>query len=111
MFSAFKEQTAAVAHYLSIAPGLPPNGSYPPGGRATPDVSVLGEGYQVVVNGVVSAVGGTSASAPAFAAMISLINEARLAAGLPAMGHLNSWLYQNPDMFTDITIGSNAYGR
>ena len=38
-------------------------------------------------------VGGTSASTPAFAAMVSLLNEARLQKGKPALGFLNPWLY------------------
>merc|ERR1712178_134086 len=38
MFDAFDAQKAAVAHYLKIAKNLPPKGSYPRGGRATPDV-------------------------------------------------------------------------
>jgi len=67
--------------------------------------------YQVFSNGKLESVGGTSASAPAFAAMISLLNEARLAAGKAPMGYLNPWLYQNPDAFTDITEGTNAIGR
>merc|ERR1711957_490487 len=29
----------------------------------------------------------------------------------PAMGHLNPFLYQNPDAFTDITVGTNAIDR
>jgi tripeptidyl-peptidase-1 len=47
-------------------------------GRATPDVSALGEGYQVFVGGKAETVGGTSASSPAFASVVSLLNGARL---------------------------------
>ena len=43
-----------------------------------------------------------SASAPAFAGMVSLLNEARLKAGKPTMGFLNPFLYANPDAFTDV---------
>ncbi len=59
----------------------------------------------------VISVGGTSASAPMFAGLISLLNEARLAKNMPPMGCLNTWLYQNPSIFTDITRGHNAYGK
>lgn len=111
MFDAFDAQKAAVQNYLKIATNLPPSQLFPAGGRATPDVAALGEGYQVVTSGRVGSVGGTSASAPAFAAHISLLNEARLKAGKPAMGYLNSWLYLHPDVFTDITVGTNAIGR
>lgn len=41
-------QTAAVQAYLKADAGdLPPAGSFPPNGRGTPDVSALGEGFQV----------------------------------------------------------------
>ena len=62
-------------------------------------------------NGHVSPVGGTSASTPVFAGLISLINEARLQAGKKQMGFLNPWIYQNADAFTDVTKGDNARGR
>ena len=100
-------QADAVKAYLARAPNLPPQGSYPPGGRATPDVSALGAGYQVLQDGSVSPASGTSASAPAFAAMISLLNEARAQAGKKPLGFLNPWIYRNGAMFTDITIGSD----
>lgn len=47
--------------------------------------------------------GGTSASAPIFSSIITLINEQRLAAGKSAVGFLNPTLYQNPDAFTDVS--------
>ena len=40
-------QTTESAAYLKGAPSLPPAGSFPTNGRATPDVAVLGAGYQV----------------------------------------------------------------
>jgi tripeptidyl-peptidase-1 len=54
-----------------------------------PDASALGEGYQLLAGGKVLTVGGASAAAPAFAALVSLLNETRAAAGKPAMGFLN----------------------
>ena len=56
-------------------------------------------------------IGGTSASSPTFAAMVSLLNEARLKAGKPPMGFLNPFLYANAGAFFDVTKGTNAYGR
>ena len=38
-------------------------------------------------------------------------NEARLNAGKPAMGFLNTFLYKNEDAFTTVTLGSNKVGR
>ena len=108
-----KWQSAAVAKYLSTvdASTLPPASSYNAHGRATPDVSVLGEGYQVFVGGKTEPVGGTSASSPAFAGLISLLNEARMTAGKPPLGFLNPFLYQNEGAFTDVTEGSNKVDR
>ena len=92
-------------------PAFPPPGSFPTSGRATPDVSGLAESYQVVMNGEDVLVDGTSASTPMFAGLVSLLNEARLAAGMPSMGFMNPWIYANPSMFTDITKGTNAIDR
>ena len=106
-------QAKATAQYLSSVDQstLPPASSYPAKGRGTPDVSALGEGYQVYVNGQPESVGGTSASTPAFAGMMSMLNDARLQAGMPVMGFLNPFLYKNADAFTDVTTGSNKIGR
>jgi tripeptidyl-peptidase-1 len=43
--------------------------------------------------------------------MVSLLNEARLAAGKRQMGFLNPWLYANPDAFTSVLLGSNKVDR
>ena len=108
-------QAAAVATYLAtVDPStLPPVGSlgFDTTARATPDVSLLAEGYQLVAGGKVITVGGTSAAAPAFAAIISLLNEARVAAGKPPMGFLNPFFYSIPEAFTDVTVGSNKRDR
>jgi tripeptidyl-peptidase I len=92
-FSAMFDQAAwqmeAVAAYVAqnaTLPKFPPLNSFPLLGRATPDVAVLGEGFQVFVDGKVVSVSGTSAAAPTFAAIVSLLNEARLGAGKPPMG-------------------------
>ena len=109
-----KWQSADVANYLKVVPQglpLPPAGSFPAQGRATPDVCALGEGFQVVQGKRVLAVGGTSASAPTFAAVVSLLNEHRLQNGKKQLGFLNPFLYQNIAAFTDVTKGTNAIGR
>lgn len=110
-----KWQEDAVTKYLQMSAGqlpkFPPAGSFDPQGRATPDVSALGEGYQVYVSGGVKSVGGTSASTPAFAGFVSLLNEARFQAGKPPMGFLNPFLYQNPSAFFDVVKGTNAISR
>lgn len=103
-------QIEAVDSYLSRAANLPQESDFNRDGRATPDVSVVGEAYQVVNAGTVHAVGGTSASAPAFASMVSLLNEYRLQNGQSPLGFLNPLLYElasHARGWTDILIGDN----
>merc|ERR1712107_693774 len=51
-------------------------------------------------------VGGTSASAPMWAAVIALLNDARLQAGQPPVGFFNPLLYKLPkEALTDIIYG------
>jgi len=51
--------------------------------------------------------GGTEVSAPTAAGVFALVNDARLAAGLPTLGLLNPWLYKRGyKAFTDVTSGS-----
>merc|ERR1711865_1060789 len=106
-----KWQSAAVAEFFKVAPQLPLAASYPRGGRGTPDVSALGEGYMVQQSGTAQPVGGTSASAPMFASLIGLLNEDRAQKGGKPMGFLNPFIYANADAFTDVTKGDNAWGR
>ena len=51
--------------------------------------------------------GGTSASAPLFAGIVTLLNEERLSAGKKTIGFLNPTIYKHPEMFNDITVGAN----
>ena len=58
----------------------------------------------------VTTVGGTSAAAPNFAAVIALVNDALLAQGKPTLGFLNPWIYSGAyKALTDVKSGS-AYG-
>ena len=50
---------------------------------------------------------GTSASAPTFGAIITLINEQRANSGKGPVGFINPTIYANPSAFNDITIGGN----
>ncbi|KAB5583053.1 peptidase S8/S53 domain-containing protein [Coniochaeta sp. 2T2.1] len=85
-------QTLAVPLYLAQL-GSRWKGLYNPAGRGFPDVAAQGYRFHVYDHDRDILVGGTSASAPAFAAIVSLLNNARLAKGLPPMGFLNPWLY------------------
>lgn len=50
---------------------------------------------------------GTSAASPAAAGVLTLVNDALIAAGKPVLGFMNPWLYkQGYKAFTDITSGS-----
>lgn len=75
--------------------------------RGIPDVSANGVAYAIAVNKKWIQLYGMSASTPTFGAILSLINAARLDAGKKPVGFVNPALYANPDMFNDITSGSN----
>ena len=75
--------------------------------RGVPDVSGNADpdtGYNVRVDGSNLVIGGTSAVAPLWAALIAIIS-ANVAAGL---GLANTVLYENRAAFTDITGGDNG---
>ncbi|KAL8840880.1 MAG: hypothetical protein Q9170_001144 [Blastenia crenularia] len=77
-------------------------------GRAFPDVSAhsLTPNYAVFTNNALTRSGGTSAACPVFAGVIGLLNDARLAKGLPPLGFLNPFLYgAGATGLTDITRG------
>ena len=85
--------------------GVPaPSGS---GRRGVPDVAgdaAPSTGYNIYFQGQQQVVGGTSAVAPLWAALIALINQQK---GSP-VGFTNPTLYQNPNAFHDITQGNNG---
>jgi tripeptidyl-peptidase-1 len=105
-------QTSQVKGYLAKSPKTGTS-TFAENGRGTPDVSLLGQAFQVIVNKRTEGVGGTSASTPTWGAIISLLNEVCLTAssGAKTLGFVNPLLYQNPDAFTDITVGTNAIGN
>lgn len=85
-------------------------GLYNPAGRGFPDVAAQGSGYHVFSRDRDMLVSGTSASAPTFAALVSLLNNARLIRGLPPLGFLNPWLYSavaKGGALTDIVDGGS----
>ena len=68
------------------------------------------EGGIVYLNGVRHQYGGTSWSAPVWAALCALINEARKAHNKPPLSMLNPLIYplNGSNCFRDILIGSNG---
>lgn len=90
-------QHDAVEAYLAAANGtasFPPPGSFNAGGRAYPDVAAASTGVPMVDDGSSFLAGGTSAAAPSFAGVVSLLNAERLRAGLPLLGFLNPRVYE-----------------
>lgn len=111
------EGEGATGGGVSVEFGLPawqanakvPNSPQGKPGRGVPDVAGVADpvtGYQVLVNGEAQVVGGTSAVAPLWAALIARINQSLG----ESTGELNSVLYAIPNVesvFHDITQGTN----
>ncbi|KAF5333534.1 hypothetical protein D9611_002701 [Ephemerocybe angulata] len=84
---------------------------YNPAGRGFPDVAAQGTRFRVFWRGEGFGIGGTSASAPAFAGIVALLNDARLALGKRPLGFLNPVLYQKGYAgLNDITGGHTNPG-
>jgi len=96
---------------------MPPASYFNASGRAIPDVAAIGHNLLIVLKGDDKPVDGTSASAPIFAAIVSMLNVASINATGKPLGFLNPFLYKmavdEPAAFHDITVGDNictAYG-
>ncbi|KAK7942957.1 tripeptidyl-peptidase 1 [Apiospora aurea] len=103
-------QNASVAGYLQKL-GSQWEGLYNQSGRGFPDVAAQAHNVPIVSQGYVEIVGGTSAAAPTFAAVVSLLNNARIKNGMAPMGFLNPWLYSvglEGGAWTDITAGGSV---
>jgi len=79
-------------------------------GRGYPDIAAQGQAYVTIYNGRATLVDGTSASAPAFAAVMALVNDAMIASGRPPMGFLNPWLYQRGFQAMNDVVSGSAKG-
>ncbi|KAG5999804.1 hypothetical protein E4U21_006294 [Claviceps maximensis] len=99
-------QTDAVDEYVAALQGHL-QGYYNPGMRATPDISVVGTQFKTIINGESFLLAGTSASVPVLAAMIALVNDARLRKDKRPLGWLNGRLYSKKvrDVLQDVTDG------
>lgn len=83
-------------------------------GRGVPDVSLNADpdtGYAVVFQGSGTVVGGTSAAAPIWAAILALINQQRALQAKGPLGAVHQRLYSlgEAPVFHDITVGNNNY--
>jgi kumamolisin len=91
-----------------VGPGVP-HGTK----RLVPDVSAAADpntGAFLVFHGHPTQIGGTSWSAPIWAGLCALINEARKKAGKPTLGFLNPLLYplMSTPAFRGVVSGSNG---
>ncbi len=116
--SAWSESGGGVSDFFTLPSwqskaNVPPPPAGSAGGRGVPDVSADADpdtGYRIRVDGSNIVVGGTSAVAPLWAALIALMNQ-QLGRRL---GFLNSNLYAlpgypaNPGPLHDVTAGSNG---
>lgn len=100
-------QASFIADFFQRSTRLPPVTSYNASGRGTPDIALLGEGYNVIDQLQDQAgIGGTSCSTPVFSGFVTLLNNIRLEKG-KTLGFLNPLLYSHPEVFADIVQGNN----
>jgi uncharacterized protein (TIGR03437 family) len=96
--------------FWQTGPGVPDDHA-----RDLPDISLSAsthDAYYVVSNGAATAVGGTSASSPAFAGIVALLNQYLVRTNViaqPGLGNINPVLYRmaqsSPDAFHDVVDG------
>ena len=79
-------------------------GIYNKAGRGYPDVSAIGDNVVIFNAGAPTLIGGTSASAPCFAAILTRINEERIAAGKKTVGFVNPTLVSLLSFFSVLII-------
>ena len=82
----------------------PPNQKHAGNGRMVPDVSADADpntGYNIVVHGTPTVVGGTSAVAPLYAGLFASFGT--------KLVFVTPTLWQNQGAFNDITVGSNGF--
>ena len=98
-------QDGAVKEYLE---NLHHAGGFNRNGRGFPDVSAYAGGFEPVAGGN-NYILRNAFSTSVFAAMVSLVNAARLAKGKGPIGFLNIILYMSDGhFFNDITEGDNS---
>ncbi|KAK4903467.1 hypothetical protein LTR27_000398 [Elasticomyces elasticus] len=102
-------QAEAVQNYLDkYSPSNYTEVQFNHSGRAYPDVAASTVWTSdATIGPQLYGIGGTSASAPLFAGVITLLNEERLSQGKGPIGFLNPIIYAHPEVFNDITVGSN----
>ncbi|OCH90820.1 subtilisin-like protein [Obba rivulosa] len=111
VFAVPEYQKSAVLGYLKEFPPPYPSDIWNSTGisRAFPDIAGNGWNYTVAIDGEFVPIGGTSASSPMSASMLTAVNDARLRKGKSPIGFINPTIYSDAfrGLFNDITIGSN----
>lgn len=97
-------QYQAIQQYLS-GNTTKPSVYFNKEGRAYPDVSLIAHNYMTWISGYPQGVDGTSASSPAFSAMVTLLNNLRASQGRGTVGLLGPLLYNCTHCFNDLTVG------
>ncbi|KAE8453079.1 hypothetical protein EG329_012266 [Mollisiaceae sp. DMI_Dod_QoI] len=101
-------QEYAVSSYLKKI-GDKNKGVFNTTGRGFPDVAAQSLNFRVINQGVDNGYEGTSCAAPAFNAIVALLNSARISSGLPTLGFLNPWIYSTGKFgLNDITHGAST---
>ncbi|KAH7917848.1 subtilisin-like protein [Leucogyrophana mollusca] len=77
--------------------------------RAYPDMSANGANYLIAIDNEFATASGTSAAAPVVGAILTMVNDARIAAGKKPVGFINPTIYSKKfaQGFHDVTTGSN----
>jgi len=109
-------QSSQVEGYFNSGVDLPADNMYNAAGRGYPDVSALAGSVNPYFisfkGGKFSAVAGTSAACPVVAGIVAQLNDARLAAGKPALGWMNPFLYSaDTNSYNDVTTGTTDGGK
>lgn len=107
-FSRPSWQDSAVESYVDALDGHL-DGYYNASMRAVPDIAAIGTRFAVIVAGQRNYLEGTSASTPVVAAMIALVNDARVRQGKAVLGWLNELLYSDEvnAVLQDVTAGES----
>jgi tripeptidyl-peptidase I len=84
------------------------DGLYNKSGRGYPDIAAQSFHFLTIWNGSIVPLDGTSCASPTAAGVLTLVNDALIAAGKSTLGFLNPWLYKyGYKAFTDVTVGSS----